>query len=370
MRLVVVNLSARTISGGYEEYLKQFFTHAGKEPDIQGVLFIAVKAVTDKFAGMPKVQTLELGPLGALLGSVRKVRQKIESFRPDVVYVPMEKRCKGLPKLPVVTMVQNMEPFVPPIAGNSLLWNLVLRKMRKRAISAIRHSTHVITLSEFAHQTVVRESGISPTKVSKIPHGMERNSLGKGSRPSSLDDSCSFIFTAGSLSPARGLEDVIKAFILLRNSGQLAGFKLCIAGAVHKYSQRWYRRLAGEISRAGLDDEVKWLGFLGKDEMQWCFRNTRLFVVTSRVESFCITAVEAMANDAPVISADSPCLPETLGKYATYYDAGDWHQLAQKIRENLGESSGKERIVPDSMISWDENFAKTSAVFHNLTNKR
>ncbi len=370
MRLVVVNLSARTISGGYEEYLKHFFTHAGNEPGIEAILFIAVKAVTDKFAGMSKIRTLELAPLGALLSSVWKVRQQIESFRPDVVYVPMEKRCKGLPNLPVVTMVQNMEPFVPPIAGNSLLWKLVLRKMRKRAIAAIRHSAHVITLSEFAHQAVVSESGIDPANVSKIPHGMEHGSAEEVRKPDSLDESSSFIFTAGSLSPARGLEDLVKAFIYLKHQGKLKDTKLYIAGSVHKYNMRWYWRLIKDISRVGLDDEVKWLGYLSRSEMQWCFRNSLLFVVTSRVESFCITAVEAMACDARIISTNSPCLPETLGDYATYYDAGDWQQLAAKIRESHGNSSVKQQIVPDSMISWDENFAKTLAVFHNLTNKK
>ena len=368
MRLVVVNLSVRSISGGYEEYLKQFFARAENDQEIDEILFIAVKAVTRKFSGKSKIRTLNLSPISAVVGSVWHLKQKIASFRPDVVYVTMEKRCKGLPKLPVVTMVQNMEPFVPPVKGNSILWGLVLRKMRKRAVSAIRHSDHVITLSEFARQTVVDVSGIPPAKVSKIPHGMAQDGQEKHTKPALLDEPLQFIFTAGSLSPARGLEDLIQAFKSLKSRGELEGFRLCIAGSVHKYNKRWYRNLVEDISRAGLDDEVKWLGFLDRSEMLWCFRNAGIFVITSRVESFCITAVEAMANDVPVISTNSPCLPETLGEYATYYEAGNWEQLARNILDNLQAPSEHGRQIPKNMITWDENFAKTLAVFNNLSN--
>jgi glycosyltransferase involved in cell wall biosynthesis len=367
MRLLLINLSVRTISGGYEEYLKQFFARAEKEQEIDEILFIAVKAVTCKFRDRSKVRTLDLSPLSAFVGSVWHLQNKIASFRPDVIYVAMEKRCMGLSKLPVITMVQNMEPFVPPVKGNSILWRVVLRMMRNRAISAIRHSAHVITLSEFARQTVVNVSGISPAIVSNIPHGMARDGQEKPRKPASLDESLQFIFTAGSLSPARGLEDLIHAFISLKSKGALKGFGLCIAGSVHKYNMRWYQNLVEYISRAGLDDEVRWLGFLDRSEMLWCFRNARIFVITSRVESFCITAV---ANDVPVISTSCPCLPETLGEYAIYYKAGNWEQLAGHILDDLQAPSARVGPVPKSMITWDENFAKTLTVFNNLSEKK
>lgn len=366
MRLVIVNLSVRGISGGYEEYLRQFFSHAAREPAVTAILFVAVDAIAAKFADMPKVTLLRMPVLNALMGTALGIRRRIQSFRPDIVFVPVEKRFRHLADIPVVTMVQNIEPFKADIPGNSLVWRLFLVRMRHRAIAAIRQASHVIVLSAYSRDKLVQESDVPASKMTIIPHGMETKPLLTPVKPALMDDSTPFIFTAGTQSPARGTDDLVRAFIHLKHRGELAGIRLYIAGAVHRYNKSWHRALLRNISRAGLDDDVKWLGFLDKREMQWCFRNTRLFVVTSRVESFCITAVEAMANSTPVVSSDSPCLPETFGSYPAYYEAGNWKQLAALIPEALKGKKMRLGEVPGHMISWDDNFARTLALFKNM----
>jgi glycosyltransferase involved in cell wall biosynthesis len=363
MRLVVVNLSVRTISGGYEEYLRQFFSRAARDESVAAVMFVAVDEVILKFAGMPKLTCIPLSPLNALLGTVWGVAKKIRTFRPDVIYIPMEKRLKGLAEFRKVVMLQNMEPFARPDPGNSLLWKWILKIMRRRAIAALQEASHVIALSNFAADGIHREAGIEPERVTKIPHGISPLS-GTSMMPSMAKDvSTPFLFTAGSMAPARGVEDLVRAYVLLRSQGRLEGVSLCIAGSVHKYSKAWLSRIREEVHRSGFEKDIRWLDYLTKAEMQWCFENSSLFVITSRVESFCITAVEAMAASLPVISTQSPCLPETLSDYPDYYQAGNWRQLADLIPIVLDGHGKGSRRLPASLISWDENYARTMALF-------
>lgn len=369
MRLVVVNLSVRSISGGYEAYLNQFFARVENDRNVEAILFVAVPEVAKRYAGRPKIEILHLSRLLAVMSTIWPLRNAIRTFNPDLVFVPMEKRARGYHDVPVVTMLQNMEPFVPLTKGNSMVWSLLLAIMHMRAVSAIRNSDHVIALSDFVRQRVGGSAGIPNECITVIPHGTDPGADIVPMRPSSISNGENFIFTAGILSPARGIDDLINAFIDLRKGGKLAGFTLCIAGEKHKYNRRWVESLVQYIGREGLADEVKWLGFLSKAEMKWCFQNASLFVLTSRVESFCITAVEAMMNKVPVVSSNSPCLPETLGNYPVYYDAADWKQLAEKIEYQLKQDGRVSGIFPNNLISWDENFERTMSLFRKILNK-
>ena len=367
IRLVVVNLTVRSISGGYREYLTQFFSRVGIESSIEAILFIAVPDVASRFSGYSKVETLDLSPIHAFLSSIGSLSKAIEAFQPDLVFAPMEKCVRGYHAVPVVTMVQNMEPFVPLTKGNSAIWNMILKRMRRRAIAAIRHSDHVIALSDFVRQEVKSVTGIDDQNITLIPHGSMLDEGVLAVRPVPIVDGETFIFSAGILSPARGIDDLVHAFIDLKKHGRLAGITLCIAGDKHKYNGRWVDKLVRDIARAGLTDRVKWLGFLNKAEMKWCFQNTSVFVLTSKVESFCITAVEAMMYKAPVVSSTSPCLPETLGSYPVYYEPGNWAQLADKILSQLKQNNVYRGKPPANLVTWDENFARTMSLFRKLT---
>jgi glycosyltransferase involved in cell wall biosynthesis len=368
LRLVVVNLTVRSISGGYQEYLNQFFSRLGDDSGIEAILFIAVPGVANRFAGCPKVEMLHLSPINAFLSSIASLRKAIRVFRPDLVFAPMEKRVRGYHGTPVVTMVQNMEPFAPLTRGNSVIWNMILKMMRRRAIAALRYSDHVIALSDFVKQEVMSIAGVEEQKITLIPHGAVSGEGVQAVRPELIGDGEMFIFTAGILSPARGIDDLIHAFIDLKKRGKLAGISLCIAGDKHKYNKGWVDALVRDIARAGMADTVKWLGFLNKAQMKWCFQNASVFVLTSKVESFCITAVEAMIYKAPVVSSSSPCLPETLGSYPVYYEPGNWAQLADKIENQLSPKRVLQGRPPENLVTWDENFARTMSLFRKLIN--
>jgi len=97
-----------------------------------------------------------------------------------------------------------------------------------------------------------------------------------------------------------------------------------------------------------------------------------MFVMTSRVESFGIVAVEAMLNECLIISSLSPCLPEVFGDVATYYKSGDHNDLSEKIALNLNMSNHDRLSIKlkakkrSQLFSWDICAARTVDFFSKI----
>ena len=51
--------------------------------------------------------------------------------------------------------------------------------------------------------------------------------------------------------------------------------------------------------------KIRWAGKLSEAEMDWCYSNCSLFVMTSRVESFGLTGVEALSHEVYVSQSQS-----------------------------------------------------------------
>jgi glycosyltransferase involved in cell wall biosynthesis len=366
MRLALVNLSTGDISGGYAEYLNQFLVRAGDDTKISSILLLSVPGIVEKLTLPEKCEPVLLNKWDVLFPSLqKKIVSEIKEFKADITFSPVERTISDLQGIPIVTMVQNMEPLTSFTRENNLAWNLRLVLLRREAISAVRSADHVIALSNFVKDCLVNTIGLNERSITKIPHGFDLIGYQPYTKPVTLKEDQKFIFTAGSVLPARGLDDLIKAYIELTKDNSDSVPKLYIAGKVLRQHNRWFQRLLRTIKLAGVENSIIWLGVLSKNEMAWCYTNTELFVMTSRVESFGIIALESMALGCPVISSTSPCLPEVYGDYADYYEPYNHLELAGKIQQHL-YSPIEQKSVSLKLYSWDKIYQTTSSLFQDL----
>ena len=105
--------------------------------------------------------------------------------------------------------------------------------------------------------------------------------------------------------------------------------------------------------------KIHWASMLSEKEMNWCYSNCKIFVMTSRVESFGMIAGEAMAHGCVCISSDSPCLPEIFGDAAIFYPSKRGEVLAEAIQTVFRWDSYKCKEMSDgakrqaAKFSWD-----------------
>jgi glycosyltransferase involved in cell wall biosynthesis len=91
-------------------------------------------------------------------------------------------------------------------------------------------------------------------------------------------------------------------------------------------------RDAGMFPHAGQPTEgLRRLGTVPDEELSALYRQAACFVLPSLYEGFGLPALEAMANDCPVLAAHAASLPEICGDAALYFDPHDACSLAAQL---------------------------------------
>lgn len=347
------------MSGGYRKYLSNILPRLLSNQSIGKIICTLPSGV--RIDDIPNrkgnIDLINVAPIRILNKStLSQLNGMLHDFNPDVVYVPVE-RLFAYERAAVVTMVQNMEPFVCPFSGNppfEIIKNLFRAFNARRALS---RAERIIAISKFVRQYLIEKLRIKSEKICLVYHGNGTpNSCSE--KPIFIPENCDrFLFTAGSIRPARGLEDVFEALMHLANES--LKIPLIIAGNVDPCMAQYKRRLQAYLDRYDLSKAVIWAGDISEQNMNWCYRNCSAFVMTSRVESFGFIALEAMSNGSLCISTDSQCLPEIFGDAAVYYRAGDGKGLSGCIMGVLSWDQTSKMLAAKrateraSQFSWD-----------------
>jgi glycosyltransferase involved in cell wall biosynthesis len=304
------------MSGGYQSYLRTLIPLLLRDPRLSGLAVFSHRKVLAALATSDHVALTWRGYTGP-----KDLRRAIAEWNPNVALIPT---ARWLPlAVPTTVMVRNMEPLA--FAGSpGSVGEQVRNVLRRRAArTSCTRADRVIAVSGYVRDYLLDEFRLPAHKIGVVYHGARRTAhVDKTRRPAGLSGAITsgFIFTAGSIRPARGLEDLIRALAILRDQGRV--IPALIAGQVDRggYYHDSIRRLA---VRAGVQDQVHWLGQLDAAEMGWCYDNAYVFAMTSRVEACPNTALEAMAHGAACIATDCPPMPEIFARAARYYCPGD-----------------------------------------------
>ena len=343
MRVAVVNLTAGGLSGGYLKYLRRIVPLLASHPDIESLEVFAPERVRAQVADQG--WRLATWPADDARRGFRGLKRAVRDLRPDVVFIPTA-NWLDFGGTPTVVMVRNMEPLEVPFGGNPLresLRNLARRTVARRAC---RHATRVIAVSSHVREFLVARWRTPAAKVSIVYHGVDvPGATSTAGVPASLGGGApgDFLFTAGSIRPARGLHDLIEALPLMQEAG-LPG-TLVIAGRPDAATHGYQRRLIARAQRLGVAGRIIWAGGLSEEEMRWCFRHCAVFVMTSRAEACPNVALEAMSHGCACVSVDRAPMPEFFGGGAEYYRAGDAAALAAGVRRLSSSDARQERTA-------------------------
>lgn len=370
MRVALLNLTGGGMSGGYRKYLRNIVPRMSKHDDVEGILCASPESVgvQDWFDPLPNVRFVNCKPFQFLFRHRdTELLRELEVFSPDVIFVPVE-RAFCFKNVPVVNMIQNMEPFVSMFNGNPLIEIPGLFSRFWHSKNVIKKSDRIVSLSNFATALLIKNWKIPSEKIGLVYHGIDIVENVNERRPAILpiDWKDNFLFTAGSIRSARGIEDALFALKHLKSRG-INNINLVIAGEASPSMAGYLRKLKNLIQKNKLVSIVCWAGNLSEKEMAWCYKNCQAFLMTSRVESFGMIGGEAMAHGCICISADSPCLPEIFDDAAIFYPSKNSKALAEAIRsvlvfdDNQRKSMSEKSKRRAAKFSWDVCAEKTVA---------
>ena len=368
MRIAIINLTSGGMSGGYSKYLRNVLPRIAFNLAVEAILCATPDSIgiQNWFDPMPNVRFVNCKPFRFLF-SYRdaELLQELEKFSPDVIFVPVE-RAFCFKKVPVVNMIQNMEPFIPNIHGDPLGERLKKCIQYVAGKHAVKKTDRVIAISNFVYDFLVKCWDIPSKKNALVHHGIDIKKNEDGYKPDIIPNSWhgKFIFTVGSIRPARGLEDLLRAMKHPPLQGQ-ASARLVIAGESGHRMAGYQKKLKDWAQENDLSDRICWAGSLTENEMVWCYQSCSAVVMTSRVEACPNIALEAMSHGCICISADNPCLPELFGDVAVYYPPKDGKALAEAIQTVLTWDNKQRKVMSEkakkraTKFSWDVCVEKT-----------
>lgn len=368
MKIAVLNITGGGMSGGYRKYLQNIIPRMAGHPDVEAILCTFPKSLNgqDWFDNLKNVEFAHSSLSQPLRNGIsHNLKHALRRFCPDVIFIPTAQYVK-FGDIAVVNMVRNMEPFAYSGRKNPFLEKLRNFVRRKLASNAVWRSQRVIALSNYVKQFLVDNLKIPENKISVVYHGIPHNKSFNCVKPLAVPDSWkgNFLFTAGSIRPARGLEDILYA--LKHLDAEKFDINLLIAGATAPNMLPYLKSLKAKIAEFGLQRKIIWPGSLNYEQMNWCYKNCQLFVMTSRVEALAMIACEAISRGSICITADSSVLPEVFRNAAIYYPAKNCRLLAKTIQTTLDWSDHQRNEMYELMKkraaefpSWDETAENT-----------
>jgi glycosyltransferase involved in cell wall biosynthesis len=247
----------------------------------------------------------------------------------DVVHSPAQdppRRCSR----PWVQTLHGLVPLVDPspdFAGE--------RKQWARWGPRFKRADAVIAVSAFCADQGVRLLGLEPSRVHVVHHGVGEQF--RTVQRAESDDPPYLLFV-GEFGPSKGHTEAYQLIAALADRG--LPHRLKVAGRIAP----WYREaVESQVRDSPRADRVDLLGYVD-DDLPGLYANASALVITSRYESFCLPAIEAMATGLPVVAYANTALPETIGDAGRLVPDGDLNAFVEMAHTVLSESRLAEEL--------------------------
>jgi glycosyltransferase involved in cell wall biosynthesis len=133
-----------------------------------------------------------------------------------------------------------------------------------------------------------------------------------------------FLLSVGTLEPRKNIVTLIRAYAKAKDRLDLP---LLIGGG-----KGWlYDEMFALVQALGLQQDVKFIGFIPREQLQLYYAAATAFVYPSLYEGFGLPLLEAMSVGTPVVTSDAGALVEVVGDAALIVLATDVTQMAEAL---------------------------------------
>lgn len=208
----------------------------------------------------------------------------------------------------------------------------------------INKADYIIAISEFAKQDILSHLQITkPIKV--IYNGCDFEIFPNFDKPIYLPQK-EFIFALGTVIAKKNFHTL--PCLLVNNN-----LELIIAG---KEDSDYVIKIMKEAKRHHVEDRVRIIGPITKEDKYWYFKNCEAFAFPSLAEGFGIPVIEAMNFGKPVFLSNLTSLPEIGGPLAYCFENFEesyMQRIFEKGMEHYKETKPSEKIKEHAKkFSW------------------
>lgn len=203
-------------------------------------------------------------------------------------------------------------------------------------------AAYVVTGNEAGKKDVVDFYRISAERVKTLPLPTPDFALGPvASRaPAGFENRTPFLFYPAQFWPHKNHVALLLALKILVEQDRM-DFSVVLTGA-DKGNMKFVQQTARDL---GLEDRVRVLGFVARDELVYLYQNAFALAYPSFFGPDNIPPMEAFALGCPVIAAGVPGTEEQMGDAALFFDPNSEAQLAARIKELHSTPGLREKLI-------------------------
>lgn len=223
----------------------------------------------------------------------------------------------------------------------------------------------VVVNSRYMREAVCAWYGVDLNKIVVIPNGVDLKRFDQCKDEIKLDGDPRILFM-GRLSHAKGVDILIRALAKIRT--ELPNIRLHLVGSSKGAPACSYQVLARKL---GVEDNVVFHEWASPEDVPRYYKAADICVFPSRLESFGLVILEAMASGVPMVAADIPSFSEILlnGKCGLLFKAGDDRALSKAIIKLVGDPVFRRKMSKAALqsvqkYSW-ENIAERYLSLYN-----
>ena len=184
-----------------------------------------------------------------------------------------------------------------------------LHQLTRWTSQSIKSAGHIITISKFTKDDIVKTYKIDPTKITIAPPAANppQKIFNSKRTLSKFNITPPFFLYIGTLKPSKNIPFLIKSFAQFSKKFPL--YNLVIAG-----KKGWlFNDIFSTVRKQKMEDKVIFTDFVTETEKWHLYYHANAVVLPSLYEGFGMPALEAIAYGKTVIASNTSSLPEVVG---------------------------------------------------------
>jgi glycosyltransferase involved in cell wall biosynthesis len=297
------------------------------------------------------------------ISAVSAVKKSIREFKPDVMnlhYVVPIGLAAVVGKLssgvPLVVTYNGRDVPGPGVPFFWKYWNRFVGNFADEVTFISEYCRNGI-FGRNSQRGVITYSGVNVPRDPLPGRFAAKKQLG-------IKEGQKMIFSLGRLNEVKRIDILVKAMSLLKE--RHPDLVLYIAGKGHEEAA-----LKALVKELGLEERIKFLGFVPSEKLGLYFTASEFFVFHSRFETFGMVLAEAMSWGRACVSVNSTAIPEVApdGECALLARVMDVSDMAGKISNLLTDSELRGRLEKNArkraveLFDWNKTAEKYEEVF-------